>query len=481
MLDAIYLDHAGTTPYAKSLIDRFAADMISNLYGNPHSGSPASQLSARCIEDVRLELLRLFNAEPADFDIVFTANATAGIKLVMDAFRDHEDGFWYGYHRDSHTSLVGVREAAKEHRCFATDAEVEAWIRDLATADAATARPALFAYPAQSNMNGRRLPLGWCRDIREASSTNRKPVFTLLDAAALVSTSVLDLCDMESAPDFTILSLYKIFGFPDLGVLIVRKALCHILQHRSYFGGGTVDMVVCLKEQWHARKSDTMHDQLEDGTLPIHSIMAVSPAIDAHRKLFGSLDKISRHTSFLARRLYDGLLALRHKNDLAVCEIYKDPSSTYDDAKSQGPIVAFNLRNSRGAWISNAEVEKLASIRNIQLRTGGLCNPGGMASSLGLAPWEMRENFSAGQRCGDGNDIMDGKPTGMIRVSLGAMSVLRDVNSFLDFLREFFVDSNAVPMPVIPDSETMHEPAPFYVESLTVYPIKSCAGWSTLR
>lgn len=452
--------------------------MISNLYGNPHSASLASQLSARCIEDIRLKLLRLFNADPEDFDIVFVANATAGIKLVMDAFRDYQDGFWYGYHRDSHTSLVGVREAAKEHRCFATDAEVEAWIGDLATVDVAIARPALVAYPAQSSMNGRRLPLDWCRDIREATSTSRKPIFTLLDAAALVSTSALRLNDMDSAPDFIVLSLYKIFGFPDLGALIVRKASSHIFQHRNYFGGGTVDMVVCLKEQWHARKSETIHDQLEDGTLPIHSIMAVSPAIDVHRELFGSLDKISRHASFLARRLYDGLLALRHKNDLALCEIYKDPSSTYDDTKSQGPIVAFNLRNSRGAWISNAEVEKLASIRNIQLRTGGLCNPGGMASSLRLAPWEMRENFSAGQRCGTENDITGGKPTGMIRVSLGAMSTLRDVNTFLHFLHEFFVDSDAAATPITPDSQVvLHEPAPFYVESLTVYPIKSCAGW----
>lgn len=38
-LDTIYLDHAGTTLYAKSLMERFTADMISNLYGNPHSSS----------------------------------------------------------------------------------------------------------------------------------------------------------------------------------------------------------------------------------------------------------------------------------------------------------------------------------------------------------------------------------------------------------------------------------------------------------
>ena len=39
MSGTTYLDHAGTTLYAKSLIERFSADMISNLYGNPHSAS----------------------------------------------------------------------------------------------------------------------------------------------------------------------------------------------------------------------------------------------------------------------------------------------------------------------------------------------------------------------------------------------------------------------------------------------------------
>ncbi|KAK1914684.1 hypothetical protein P3342_010673 [Pyrenophora teres f. teres] len=161
--DTTYLDHAGTTPYAKSLIERFSADMVANLYGNPHSSSNASQLTTRRIEDVRLRLLHLFNADPQEFDVVFVANATSGIKLVMEAFRDQDEGFWYGYHRDTHTSLIGVREAATEHRCFTSDSEVNEWIHD----QGSVVGPAqLFAYPAQSNMNGRRLPLDWSHRIR---------------------------------------------------------------------------------------------------------------------------------------------------------------------------------------------------------------------------------------------------------------------------------------------------------------------------
>jgi molybdenum cofactor sulfurtransferase len=457
--------------YAKSLIERFAKDMVSNLYGNPHSASSASQNSSRRVEDARIRLLQLFGADPEEFEVVFVANATAGIKLVMDAFRDREGSFWYGYHKDSHTSLVGLREVAAEHRCFASDAEVEQWIQDVEQVISPPKRPKLFAYPAQSNMNGRRLPLRWCRQLRGLSTT-----YSLLDAAALLSTSPLNLGDSSAAPDFTVMSLYKIFGFPDLGALIIRKSAAHVLQSRRYFGGGTVDMVVCMKEQWHAMRSDSLHEQLEDGTLPIHSIAALHSALDVHRELYGSLSRISRHCAVLANRLYARLAALRHCNGRQVCEIYKDQLADYRNPTTQGPVVAFNIRNVQGGWVTNSEVEKLASVRNIQLRTGGLCNPGGISSFLHLEPWEMKRNFSAGQRCGSENDIMHGKPTGMIRLSLGAMTTLQEVDTFLEFMEEFFVEHVLDQEHHSPVSSP-HTGGRYYVESLMVYPIKSCAGW----
>lgn len=448
---------------------------MTNLYGNPHSASNSSQLTTRRVEDIRLRLLQLFNADPAEFDVVFVANATAGIKLVMEAFRDQEEGYWYGYHRDAHTSLIGLREAATQHRCFTSDMEVNEWIQEGVVEGAAMS--ALFAYPAQSNMNGRRLPLDWSRCIRANKQGN---TYTLLDAAALTSTSPLDLSDPSSAPDFTVLSLYKIFGFPDLGALIVRQTSSPVFDKRRYFGGGTVEMVVCLKEEWHAKKSDTLHDRLEDGTLPIHSIMALDAAISVHEELYSSLDEVSKHTAFLAAKLYEGLLSLQHGNGASVCHIYKDPTAVYGDPRTQGPVIAFNLKNQYGGWVSNAEVEKLAAIKSFHLRTGGLCNPGGVAASLGLAPWEMKENFSAGQRCGNDNDIIRAKPTGMIRVSLGAMSTLKDVTSFVGFVREFFVQDEplAVTPPVTPFNLEPPTPTRLHVESLSVYPIKSCAAFS---
>ncbi|KAI4093215.1 MAG: hypothetical protein LQ344_003042 [Seirophora lacunosa] len=473
--DTVYLDHAGTTPYPKSLIERFSNDLTQSLFGNPHSTSASSQLSTRRIEDVRLRALRFFNADPDHYDLVFVANATAGIKLVAECFREQPGGFWFGYHRDAHTSLVGAREHAVEHRCFGHDVEVNDWMQDVKMVQTSwsEARLGLYGYPAQSNLNGRRLSLSWPGLLRSACSS-RNRIYSLLDAAALVSTSALDLNDPSQAPDFTVLSFYKIFGFPDLGALIIRKESSTSLRCRRYFGGGTVEMVTCMDESWHVRKQNNLHEQLEDGTLPIHSILALDSAFDVHARLFGSLNQISAHTMFLASRLHRSLSSLRHANGSLVCALYKDPESSYDEPRTQGPIVALNLRSSRGEWISNAEVEKLAAIRNIQFRSGGLCNPGGVAASLDLAPWEMKRNFSAGQRCGNENDILGRKPTGVIRLSLGATNNLEDITAFVRFVEEFFIDRHCLadPTVIVPDLGPS-----FYVDTLTIYPIKSCGGW----
>ena len=449
----VYLDHAGTTPYPKSLVNSFAKEMKANLFGNPHSQSPSSMLSTQRIESVRAQVLSFFNADPVYFDVVFVANATAAIKLVVESFRDHDrskgaDGFWYGYHADSHTSLVGVREvAAAGSRCFASDSEVKNW---LIGDENLSSNPqgmlelpsiGLFAYPAQSNMNGRRLPLTWPGQLRASRHLQHRNVYSLLDAASLVSTAQLDLSDWHNAPDFTALSFYKIFGYPDLGALLVRKSAGHVLRGRRYFGGGTVDMVINAtnhpSEGWHARKDTMIHEVVEDGTPPFHSIVALGSAIKVHRALYGSMEQVSRHAGSLMKILYEHLAAMKHGNGIPVCKIYKGAASEYGDPKTQGPIIAFNVQAANGMWVPKSHVEQLGILNNIQLRSGGVCNPGGIAHFLDMTAPELRRNYTKGLRCGNALDVIDGKPTGIIRVSLGAMSSMRDIRKFIIFMHLF--------------------------------------------
>lgn len=409
---------------------------------------------------------------------MFVPNATAGIKLVAESLRDFrpspnsQQGFWYGYHVDSHTSLVGVRSLADlGNHCFSTEDEVRQWNGGLDEEDDSTR---LFAYPAQSNMNGRRFPLNWCNQIRQSG---RRNTFTLLDAASLVSTSPLDLSDPQVCPDFVVLSFYKIFGFPDLGALIVRKGSGHVFNHRRYFGGGTVEMVT-VGNEWYARKQSSIHDQLEDGTLPFHNIIALEPGLQVHESLYGSMANISNHTAFLAKQMFDRLSSIKHANGNPVCHFYLSPGCSYDDRSTQGPIIALNLLDSNGDWIGKSEIEKLASVKSIHIRAGTLCNPGGTASLLGLSNNEMEANYKAGQRCGDENDIMQGKPTGALRLSLGPMTSSRDIDRLVLFITEFYAERT--PLPALSDVKLFvaTETNRYYVESLCVYPIKSCSGFT---
>lgn len=296
----VYLDHGGATIHAKSLVSDFSAAMLAKLWGNPHSDNLPARTSGDMIDEVRAKALEFLGADPHDFDLIFMANATAAIKLVAEAFRDlgKGDGFQLGYHREVHSSILGMRELTEGHyHCYESDEEVERWLEGQAAHDGS--KPGLFAYPGQSNLSGRRLPKTWLRSIR--ASPKLRNTYTLFDAAALAMTSPLGplFADPEAAPDFTCLSFYKIFGFPDLGALVVRRASGHILTLRRYFGGGTIAQVYPLNDRGPTMKKGPasgmvaghwdLHDGLEDGTLPFHSILALGLAIDTHIRLYGSM------------------------------------------------------------------------------------------------------------------------------------------------------------------------------------------------
>ncbi|KAK7088940.1 hypothetical protein V1264_024217 [Littorina saxatilis] len=51
--DLTYVDHAGATLYSTSQLTSFQQDLCGNVYGNPHSGSAASKLTADTVDHVR--------------------------------------------------------------------------------------------------------------------------------------------------------------------------------------------------------------------------------------------------------------------------------------------------------------------------------------------------------------------------------------------------------------------------------------------
>jgi molybdenum cofactor sulfurtransferase len=451
---------------------------VSNLYGNPHSANAPAKLSGQLVDDTREKTLRFFGADPEHFDLIFVANATAAIKLVMESFKDlsitsklvdgHEGGFRYFYHIDCHNSVIGVRETTDDnHYCFRNDTEVEQWLAGTSSQNDGS-KLGLFAYPGQSNMTGRRLPLSWPGILRKSTHPSHQDTYSLLDAAALATSYPLNkvFSNPETAPDFTSLSFYKIFGYPDLGALIVRKASGKILQWgRKYFGGGTVDAVTVLGKKPFFKNRETLHESLEDGTLPFHNIIALSAALDTHERIYGPdpMTTISRHTCFLGKMLYDRMSALVHPNGVPVCKIYTSNESSYGDSSTQGATIAFNVVHADGTFAPyTSVVETLADERKIYLRSGQLCNPGGIASNLGYDTWHLKRLVANGHRCGaahiTGTEIVNGKPTGVVRVSLGAMTTIANIDSLITFLQEEFILDGPQPLAVNSNAQNLGIP-----------------------
>lgn len=50
------------------------------------------------------------------------------------------------------------------------------------------------------------------------------------------------------------------------------------------------------KDMWHSNKTISLHESLEDGTPAFHSIAALNSAFEGHRKLFGSVTSVAKHT-----------------------------------------------------------------------------------------------------------------------------------------------------------------------------------------
>lgn len=64
----------------------------------------------------------------------------------------------------------------------------------------------------------------------------------------------------------------------------------------------------------------------------------------------------------------------------------------------------------------------------------------------------MLGNFKEVLRCGNEVDDMEGKPTGIVRVGLGAINRTKDISTFMDFIH-IFVETITYPSQDLPTSK----------------------------
>jgi selenocysteine lyase/cysteine desulfurase len=430
-----YLDYTGGGLYSEWQIREHMKLLESGVFGNPHSANPSSLATTELVESARRHVLDFFRASTEEYVVVFTANASGALKLVGESY-PFEPGDRYLLTFDNHNSVNGIREYDRVRGATTTyvpvrPPEMRVDERELLEALelGQPGRHNLFAYPAQSNFSGVQHPLSWI-EIAQSKGWD-----VLLDAAAFVPTNRLDLSRWH--PDFVALSFYKMFGYPTgVGALVARRQALAKL-HRPWFAGGTITVASVSADRHYLAEGEA---GFEDGTLNYLSLPAVEIGLRYLEEI--GIEAIHQRVQFLTGRLIEDLLSLKHGNGRPLVRLYGPP-----DTEGRGGTVTMNFYDADGAVIDHALVEKEASAALISLRTGCFCNPGAGEVALGLSRDELSSCFSRHERLtyDDFRMCIDGKSLGAVRVSLGLVSNLKDVQRFVEFARGFALEHQGEP------------------------------------
>ncbi len=422
----VYLDYTGGGLYADSQMRLHQQVLAEHVLGNPHSSNPTSLAATRLIESTRLAILQFFNADPAEYTIIFTQNASGALKLVGESY-PFEPGGRYLLTFDNHNSVNGIREFAHAKGAEVTyvpislpDMRVDMDALESSLDLGPGGGSNLFAYPAQSNFSAVQHPLEW---IERAHA---KGWDVLLDAAAFAPSNPLDLSRYKA--DFVPLSFYKIFGYPTgIGALVARREALEKL-HRPWFAGGTITVASVQGDKYYLAEAPAA---FEDGTLDYLNIPAVEIGLK-HIQSIG-FETIHERVRTLTGWLLDNLSEMKHSTGVPLVRIY-GPLTTV----KRGGAVTANFFDKDGRPVDHRFIEQEANQHNISLRTGCFCNPGAGEIALGISKPELAACFTQpghSQRLSldDFRLCIDGKASGAVRVSLGLVSNFEDVQVFLKF------------------------------------------------
>jgi molybdenum cofactor sulfurtransferase len=426
---AVYLDFAGAGLYQESQIREYSDLLTNNVFGNPHSLSACSVASQARVESARTAALSFFHTDDDAHDVVFAANATAALKLVGESF-PWQQGSIFMHTVANHTSVLGIRQfaAARGATVVAvTDTDLALLLRDPATFRATASipeasAPCLFAFAAEDNFNGRVLPLPLAGHVKAALGSQWA---VLVDAACFAPSAPLDAG--SCAADFIAVSIAKMVGHPQVGALLLRRPAGYLLE-RPYFGGGTV--VECAAgSPWQLWRE--FPSRFEDGTVPFLALAVLPQSLERLRTL--GMAAVAAHTGALARWLAAALGGLRHANGAPVCRIHGRHGGPKE---LQGPMVTFNVLRPDGSFVKLTEVAAHLTDSGVQVRAGSLCNPGSCHTDLGIPEALVVQRDTLGG-CG-WDDLVEGRPLGAVRASIGYPTVWEDVDRLFTTVRTRF-------------------------------------------
>jgi molybdenum cofactor sulfurtransferase len=437
----VYLDYTGGNIYPKSLVQKHYRYLQSAVYGNPHSVNPTSLLSEKFVSEARQKVLDFFNAH--GYYCIFTQNATGALQIVGECYSFSNESELL-LTADNHNSVNGIREYCRSKGGSVTYCGMNA--NDLSINENelnkhlcsfSHKKNKLFAFPAQSNVSGVRHSLKWINKAQENGWD------VLLDAAAFVPTSKLDLCEIK--PDFVSISFYKMFGYPTgIGCLLVKKTTFHLLK-KTWFAGGTI-LLSGVKHNGHFLKRD--HEKFENGTVNYLNIPAITNGL-AFINAIG-IEKINTRTEELNGFILSALNKLKHSNGRPLIKLY-GPANT----QNRGGTFLMNFLDEQEKFYPLQYIEELAIANKISLRTGCFCNPGIDELNHHL-PAGLLKNYFTERTDGDYYDFINflGRVRGAVRMSIGIATTKKDIERFITFAKTF-LNKTAPPNPLFTISKNI--------------------------
>ncbi|MET3663441.1 aminotransferase class V-fold PLP-dependent enzyme [Caulobacter sp. 1776] len=425
-----YLDYTAAGLHGASQARDHADRLARGVFGNPHSEHQASRDSATAQAAARAATLAYFDADPAVYDVIFTANATAALKLVAESYP-------FALRRglaltaDNHNSVNGVGEYARRAGAPVAVLPLDPELRldrggERLRAAVLAHGPGLFAFPQQSNFSGVRHDLVLV-DIAQALGCE-----VMIDAASAGPYGGLSL--RRHPAEFVACSFYKLFGLPTgVGALIAKRSALARLR-RPWFAGGAVDFV-SIAHGRHALKAG--REGFEDGTPNFLALTAVDGG-------FAFLERIPQaalraRIQALTAYVLERMTATRHAGGAPLTRLYGPR-----DLEARGGTVAFNLLRPDGGVIPYGEVERRARDHGVAIRGGCFCNPGAAEAAFGLDRPEAarcldqldgRFSVEAFRTCLDG--LGEGAAVGALRLSVGAPTTFGDLDRALALIETY--------------------------------------------
>ena len=427
----VYLDYTGGGLYAQSQLDAHFAMLRDGVWGNPHSQNPTSLAMTEQVEQARDYVLQFFNADPEEYDVVFTSNASGALKLVGESYPFGEGGRYLALY-DNHNSVNGIREFARSKGAHVDyvptelpDMRIPSNLLETQLNHVDASKCNLFAFPAQSNYTGVQHDLEWI------AYAQARGWHVLLDAAAFVPSNQLDLSVYQ--PDFVSMSFYKMFGYPTgIGALICRKSAMRQLK-RPWFAGGTITIVSVQSPEWYYLIDG--HPSFEEGTVNYLSIPAVEIGL-RHLDSIG-MEIIHERVTCLTSWLLEQMCSLQHDNGQPLIHIHGPV-----DSANRGGTISFHMNDPEGKRLDYRRVEKLANEARISLRTGCFCNPGSGEITYQFTKEEMGKAFSFDEPVSFDEFYEMAthdyhKHPSAIRVSVGLATNFADVFALINFFKGF--------------------------------------------